>query len=180
MMNTAVISNQSWCCSSLQCCTHHCLQPAPANTTQLIGDRSHDDTALVAALFVCYCVLSYTSSQSWVLVLYFGQYDKGPEMAEDARRRVIISGFEVTSPFVILSRKTVGGEWLDWRAGNLSSEVEISAIQAPISGVWEDILLANVPHLNCDILNVEQLKFWNNTIQPWRWCWCGDGEHFCF
>ena len=62
----------------------------------------------------------------------------------------------------------VGGEWLDWRAGNLSSEVEISAIQAAISGVWEDILLANVPHLNCDILNVEQLKFWNNTIQPWR------------
>ena len=62
----------------------------------------------------------------------------------------------------------VGGEWLDWRAGNLSSEVEISAIQAAISGVWEDILLANVPRLNCDILNVEQLKFWNNTIQPWR------------
>ena len=89
-------------------------------------------------------------------------------MAEAARRRVIISGFGVTSPFVILSGKTVGGEWLDWRAGNLSSEVEISPIQAAISGVWEDILLANVPHLNCDILNVEQLKFWNNTIQPWR------------
>ena len=40
-----------------------------------------------------------------VLVLYFGQYDKGPEMAEAARRRVIISGFGVTSPFVILSGK---------------------------------------------------------------------------
>ena len=35
----------------------------------------------------------------------FGQYDKGPEMAEAAGRRVIISGFEVTSPFVILSGK---------------------------------------------------------------------------
>ena len=69
----------------------------------------------------------------------------------------------------------VGGEWLDWRAGNLSSEVEISPIQAAISGVWEDILLANVPRLNCDILNVEQLKFWNNTIQPWRGA--GDGEN---
>ena len=113
---------------------------------------------------------------------HFGQHDKGPEMAEAARRRVIISGFGVTSLFVILSWKPVGGEWLDWRAGNLSSEVKISAIQAAISGVWEDILLANVPHLNCDILNVEQLKFWNNTIQPWCWCWrwCGDGEYFCF
>ena len=84
---------------------HTSLLAAQANTTPLIGDRSHDDTALVAALIVCYCVLSYTSSQSWVLVLYFGQYDKGPEMAEAARRRVIISGFEVTSPFVILSGK---------------------------------------------------------------------------
>ena len=74
----------------------------------------------------------------------------------------------------------VGGEWLDWRAGNLSSEVEISAIQAAISGVWEDILLANVPHLNCDILNVEQLKFWNNTIQPWRGAGAVMGNIFVF
>ena len=74
----------------------------------------------------------------------------------------------------------VGGEWLDWRAGNLSSEVEISAIQAPISGVWEDILLANVPHLNCDILNVEQLKFWNNTIQPWLGAGAVMGNIFVF
>ena len=101
-------------------------------------------------------------------------------MAEAARRRVIISGFEVTSPFVILSRKTVGGEWLDWRAGNLSSEVKISPIQAAISGVWEDILLANVPRLNCDILNVEQLKFWNNTIQPWRGASVVMGNIFVF
>ena len=38
--------------------------------TQLIGDRSHDDTCLVAALIVCYCVLSYTSSQSPDLIFW--------------------------------------------------------------------------------------------------------------
>ena len=43
-----------------------------------------------------------------ILRLRFWQYDKGLEMAEAARRRVIISGFGVTSPFVILSRKQDG------------------------------------------------------------------------